>query len=299
MKILDFFFAARPMLFLPVWSIYLISYHLLSSGDSVGRSFYVILVSLTLMTAGIYFINQIFDFETDLKNGKLGFLQKGLIRRSEMMAAYLSATVLSWILIFLQSFIPTAIIIGSTFLGLIYSVPPVKLKDRPLGGLLANGLGYGVLVPLLVICQFEIKSYYQLLLIAYFFCAISAGFLLTIIPDRYGDQMAVKKTLAVRYPDRLLILQGVLLLIMSAAFAAMMKNSYLLGISVIATTLYLMALIVPKKEIILFACKFPIFLLTLLAAFYYPIYLILVVALLILTRVYYHMRFGITYPRLG
>ncbi|SYZ73797.1 putative UbiA prenyltransferase [Candidatus Zixiibacteriota bacterium] len=299
MKILDFLFAARPMLLLPVWSIYLVSFNSLSGGLNLKRSSLIVLASLTLMTAGVYFINQIFDYESDLKNGKLGFLQKGLIRRSQMMAAYLSVTALAWVLIFMQSFFSSAIIILATILGLAYSVPPIKLKDRPISGLLANSLGYGVLVPLLVMDQFADRTNLMLYLPAYFFSAIAAGYMLTIIPDRPGDLLAEKKTLAIHFPNRILIVEGIVFLTLSALFALMLKNGFLLGISIIAVTLYIMALIAPKKEIILFACKFPIFLLTLLAGYYFPVYLVFIIALLILTRIYYHKRFKMTYPRLN
>ena len=47
------------------------------------------------------------------------------------------------------------------------------------------------------------------------------------------------------------------------------------------------------------AAKMPLLALTLLAGYYYPVYLGFVVALLVGTRTYYHRRFGVIYPELA
>jgi 4-hydroxybenzoate polyprenyltransferase len=298
-KVLDIIFAARPMLLLPAWSIYLISYHVIFNEYYFSTRAMMVLASLTLMTAGFYYINQIFDYKTDMINQKVGFLQRGLIHQREMLAAYLSVTLLSWVLIATQSFALTVIILTSSLLGFFYSVPPIKLKDRPLGGLLANGLGFGLLIPLLVIFQMQSLSWPRLFLALYFFFAVSAGYLLTIIPDREGDAAAGKNTLGANYSNRALILQGLIFLLMSLVNSIILKNNYLIAISSISLLIFAVALAVPGNKVILFACKFPILLMAFLAGYYYPVYFVFVVAIIILTRLYYHWRFGIIYPRLA
>ncbi len=298
-KILDIIFAARPMLLLPAWSIYLISYRVIFNEYYFSIRAMMVLASLTLMTAGFYYINQIFDYNTDMINQKVGFLQRGLIHQREMLAAYLSVTLLSWVLIATQSFALTVIILASSLLGFFYSVPPIKLKDRPLGGLLANGLGFGLLIPLVVIFQMPSLSWPRLFLALYFFFAVSAGYLLTIIPDREGDAAAGKNTLGANYSNRALILQGLIFVLMSLVNSIILKNNYLIAISSMSILIFGTAIILPRQRVILFACKFPILLMTLLAGYYYPVYLVFVVAIIILTRLYYHWRFGIIYPRLA
>jgi len=54
-----------------------------------------------------------------------------------------------------------------------------------------------------------------------------------------------------------------------------------------------------RFNLLMFACKFPILLLTLLAGIHFPFYLFLLLLTIILTRVYYKKRFGIVYPKLG
>jgi len=89
-KLLDLFFAARPMLHLPVWSIYLValSYHHNLSGGSFELSDMAVLFGLSLLSAGSFYINQIFDYESDLINNKVSFLQKGMLSEKFLVVAY-------------------------------------------------------------------------------------------------------------------------------------------------------------------------------------------------------------------
>jgi hypothetical protein len=59
LKIIDFFFAARPICLLPVWSVFLIVQKYVDGGKSSGLDAFLILAGLSLITAGAYFINQI------------------------------------------------------------------------------------------------------------------------------------------------------------------------------------------------------------------------------------------------
>jgi len=103
MKLLDLFFAARPMLHLPIWSIYLVSlfYHHQLSHEHFGWANVGLFIGLSLLASGAYFLNQIYDYDSDRINRKLGFLHLGFLTKIEMMVIYLmvSLVAIGWALL--------------------------------------------------------------------------------------------------------------------------------------------------------------------------------------------------------
>ena len=79
MRLADFIFAARPMLLLPVWSIYLIASKFSYQHAPFDWKASLSIIAVSLAAVGAYFVNQIYDYHTDLINKKLGFLQRGLL----------------------------------------------------------------------------------------------------------------------------------------------------------------------------------------------------------------------------
>lgn len=297
MKIIDFIFAARPMLLLPVWSVYLISFKM--TGNAFARESFMSLIGLTLIFAGAYYINQIFDYESDLINNKLGFLQKKMISQTEMTAAYIVVTLLGLTACFYASLYVG--IIGAIIfvIGLLYSVPPFRLKDRSVLGLFSNSIAYGMLVPLAALGSFDLIADANLAIVRYMYLMITAGYLLTIIPDKDGDEKTGKKTLAVSIGKRPIIALCFLLIAATYYSVYILSDIYLLAISSISLMLSIIALIKPSPPIILISCKIPILLFSLLAGYFFPAYLFFLIVLIVLTRLYYKKRFGIVYPQIG
>ncbi len=298
-KILDFFFAARPMLHLPIWSVYLVSFHEAFPETAVAGQPLLILAALSLAGAGSYYLNQIFDYRSDFINQKLGFLQRGYIRRLDMIIAYLLSTSTALAIGYFSGDMAARVIILLCLLGFSYSAPPLRLKDRPVGGLLANAIGFGLLIPMVVPLELPEFTWERMLVPGYFFLTVAAVYLLTVIPDREGDILDGKNTLAAIFGDRVLIGIALLLLVLSSIDAYLLDHIMLMGISFASIVLFLIAFVINREPLILLACKLPIFLLSLLAGYYYPAYLGFIIVLLIVTRLYYRRRFGIIYPRLN
>ncbi len=302
MKFLDYIFAARPMLLLPVWSIFLVAlhyHHELAKGIFSWLDL-LILSSLTILTAAAYYINQVFDIESDKINKKLGFIQKQLVSAGILMAMYIIFSVLA---LSVAVFISTALFIiflQLFLLSFIYSAPPLRLKDRPISGLFANAYSFGFLIPISVMPH--INQHNAGLLgwdiPLYFFLSVLGVHILTTIPDIKGDKAAAKKTIGVVLPVRVALFAA-LASFAGAALVAKYSNFLpLLIIAVFSASLALTALVTANTHIILAAAKIPILLLTLLAGYFYPIYFLFVVALLFLTRAYYKKRFNVVYPGL-
>ncbi len=287
---------------LPVWSIYLVSRYLESDAifPSFGWSEFIIIVTLTLVAAGSYYLNQITDFDTDTYNRKLGFLQRGLVSEKGLTAAFLALSTLSLILAAVVSLVTLFLVAQLFLLGYCYSAKPLRLKDRAIGGIFANAYGFGLLIPLAAMPHLAVESFHRIdwTIPLYFLYTVGAIYLFTTLADREGDRMTNKKTLAVIMPRRLLIVVALLFLLRSAMIAHHAHFDWLAVISSVSSVPVLIALFVRKDSLDLLATKLPILLLTVMAGLLYPGYLVFIVAVVILTRLYYKHRFGITYPRL-
>lgn len=303
MKILDYIFAARPILLLPVWSIYLVAlhYHHQMAGKSFSISDAGILASLTLLSAAAYYINQIYDRESDHLNNKIGFIQNGILKEKELSRIYISTAVVGLLFLPLYPGFMILLLVQVFLLGFFYSAPPLRLKDRSLGALFVNAYGIGFIVPFLVMP--EISQHNAGLLgwdnPFYFMYVVAGSYILTTIPDIEGDRKTGKKTLGVILPYRINIMLALLFFgaaVYTAFYSRHMALFYLASISFVLTfTLVFLKI----KKYLLFVIKLPILLLTLYAGYCYPIYFIFVVALLVATRIYYKKRFNLNYPSLS
>ncbi len=302
MKALDLIFAARPMLHLPLWSIYLVSlhYHYALSGEKFGWSNIIMLACLSLVASGAYYINQIYDRESDRINDKVGFLKKGFLTERNVMAAHLLTSVAAIAISFYYKPVTVFIVLQMYFFGFLYSVPPFRLKDRPIYGLLVNMWGIGFLTAFLVMPEigFHNAGYLGWDNPFYFAFAVGSSYILTTIPDRQGDGNSGKRTLAV-WIGRSGAIVCALILSLASVWAAYKSDfPWLIAVAVIACVLTIASLVTRLDRLLFGAIKLPILLLSLLAGYFYPGFLLFMIAMIVGTRLYYRKRFGVTYPRL-
>ncbi|HUV31587.1 MAG TPA: UbiA family prenyltransferase [Acidobacteriota bacterium] len=303
MKILDWFFAARPLLHVPVWSVFLVGlhYHHQLSGGTFQPVDLLLMVSLSLLFAAAFYVNQVFDRESDRINRKGGFLESGLISERAMMASYPLLSILALASTLLLSAVTLVIFLQIVVLALIYSAPPVRLKDRPAGGLFANAYAHGFLVSLAVMPEMTMHNAGLLGWDNpfYFALAVGAVYILTTIPDEKGDRLTGKRTLAVIF-GRTGSLVASLVLMLASAYVARESGFFLLfSLSAFAAVTIVAALVWRTLAAVRLAAKLPLLLLTALAGFWYPGYFVFIVALLVGTRIYYKKRFGVVYPKVA
>ncbi len=302
MKALDYFFAARPLLQLPIWTVYLIAlhYHHELSGESFGATDLLLMFGINLLFTGAAYLNQVYDFESDRINRKVGFLQRGFLTRSNLRAGFVIVSIIPMAYAPFISPITMFVFAQFLFLAYTYSAPPLRFKDRPIGGLLANGWGHGFLVAVAIMPDINIHNAGLLGWDNpfYFFLTVGAIYTLTTLPDRVGDAATGKKTPAVALGQTGALLLAILLLALSAPVAYRSGFELLGGLSLLAVLLALGALFLRSEAALQLAIKMPLLLLTLLAGYFYWGYLLFVVALLLGTRAYYRRRFGIVYPEL-
>lgn len=303
MKFIDYIFAARPMLHIPIWSVYLVAlqYHHQLSGGSFGLGNLAAMTGLSLLAAGAYYINQIFDIDTDSANQKLGFIQNGLVSIKTLMSSFIILSIIPVAISVFYSKVLFFIFIQLFGLSVLYSAPPFKLKDRAVSGLLANAYCFGFLISISIMPN--ITQHNAGLLgwdnPFYFFLAVMGVHILTTMADTDGDSAAGKKTIAVILPRQLSTILSILAFVGAALVAFKSNHELLIIVATAAALITLILLFTSNKKYVLFAAKLPILLLTLLAGFFYPLYLLFIVAMTLGTRAYYKRRFNFTYPKLA
>jgi 4-hydroxybenzoate polyprenyltransferase len=303
MKALDFIFAARPLLLVPIWSIYLVSLHFHHelSGESLGLPNMLSLVCLTLLGAGACYINQVYDADSDRINNKGHFVQRGILSEQALMAGFIILSVVALAVSINISTLFFFICVQLLALSYFYSAPPLRLKDRPVAGLVSNAYAIGFLGSIAVFPDMNVANAGSLGWDNPFYFAMAVGgvYLLTTIPDREGDAAVGKQTIAVLVGRRMTIALSACWLFVAAVAAWQSSFWPLVWIAVVSVAAVVIAWVTSSNRVVLFAAKFPILLLTLLAGWYYPIYLIFVVVLVIATRIYYARRLRIKYPSLA
>ena len=291
------------MLQIPVWTVYLVSlhYHHELSGAVFSLTDMLILFGLTLLASGAFYVNQVYDYESDLMNKKVMFLQENLLTKSALLWIYGLTAALAIAIGLFVSILTAGIFISLLALAQLYSAPPARLKDRPIAALFANSVGHGFLMAVAVMPGMTVHNTGLLGWDnpLYFALTVGSVYLVTTIPDIHGDRFMGKRTMAVWIGrGGTLVLAAVFQV--AAAMVAYSWGFLLLAIlAVMAALLCIAALIVSGERVILLTAKLPLLLLTLLACWFYHGYLIFLVVLVVSTRAYYRQRFGLTYPRLA
>ncbi len=303
MRILDFFFASRPLLHLPIWSVYLVALHFHDelSGEGFGWTDLVVMAGISLLFSGAAYLNQVFDFESDRINNKLGFLQQGFISQPQMLAAFVVVSLPPMAVAPLFSMATLFIFAQFLLLAYLYSAPPFRLKDRPILGLFANSWAHGFLVAMAVMPDISIHNAGLLGWDSplYFFLTVAAVHTLTTIPDREGDRATGKTTIGVVLGRGWSLAVALVFVGLSVWVAWYSGFAPLVYLSLASMFPILAAMIIRIDSTVLFAAKAPILALTFMAGYFFPLYFVFVVALLFGCRIYYLKRFNMIYPKLA
>lgn len=217
------------------WPLFAVIYLAAFSLTKLPYSPIVIIQAITLTFPIQIFLNgfnDIYDFETDSKNARKKFWFMGgvLEKKDQKLARY--ASIFSGLVIIIVSFFTYNffnifyISIGLLF-GYIYSVPPLRLKERPIlsmlpypiGLLSMIGSGYSFLAP--------IPPNFALLT-----CLCSIGFAsFAFVIDHESDQNSGQLTISTKHGKRPALLVSLfffLLLFISRVYESKVINYYLI-----------------------------------------------------------------------
>lgn len=299
----DYIFLLRPMILLPVWTFFLLGAHHGStvSGKTISPGHLLSgLFSFTSLLGAIYIINQIADSDTDLANKKLFLIPHSII---SLKAAWIEAVSLIAVSFLVGLFLLppgfSVILLLGLALGAAYSLEPVRLKRRPVLDVLANAAGNGILNTLAgwiavgaTVSGWRILLPYPL--------AVASVHLATTLADIEGDSRSGFKTSGVTLGPRLGIMISTFLMIAAAASATAVNNRPAFYASLLSLPVFL----IPARSIrracapssILLPAKSATLIFSVTAGFLFPLYIPFAAIVILLTRIYYGRRFGISYP---
>jgi 4-hydroxybenzoate polyprenyltransferase and related prenyltransferases len=317
-KIVDCFFLLRITLLAPVWTILLVGW---ITGNKNARPFawfscssnsgthplylWIALAGFSLIVASIYVVNQIVDIESDRINHKLFLLPHGYlsVRTAWVLAGLCMAGGMASALFFDW---PMAVLyLAGLILGIFYNLPPLKLKNRAWGGVIANILGHGVLTFIVGWYSAHFPNMHGFEIIKNgLVSSLSPGmanaavFLATTIPDATGDRMTNKKTFCVTYGEKRTALAATCFCTFSLVLSFFMAhNFWVMALpALVSVVLFIALAAATNKKAAFHAFKWPVFLLTVFVMLFIPQYGVLIVLTFFGSRLYYQWRFGIMYP---
>jgi 4-hydroxybenzoate polyprenyltransferase len=305
-KIADLFFLIRPPLLCASFTFFFAgaasAVRHAGSGGHPGLLLAETLPGLllfALIVSAAFVVNQIFDVESDRLNRKAFLLASGVVSRREALAVLigLGAAAVGLSLAF-DSGVKCLTIFGLA-LGLAYSVPPLRLKGRPVLDLVANVAGFGVIGFALGWLTYAGMTRELWLRCSPYALAMSGIFLNTCIPDEMGDRQSGDRTSCVVFGRRA-VGTMILAFMVSSAVLGVLTGEMLCTLAVFGSLPAIIAVgVEPTSSGSVVASQYAARLLLVLVCFRAPLLALLCVAAYAGSRLYYRKRFGLRYPNLS
>ncbi len=302
MRIFDWIFLTRPIVLIPAWAFLIAGYlrgtEVSGSPVELAGPFGIAFVLLTLLLAGIYIVNQIFDQETDQVNGKLFLLASGHlpVRGAWIEAALLTSAALIPAIVLHRTHLPY--LLASLVLGILYSADPIRLKGKPFFDLLANAAGYGAIAFLYgYSLTAPVGGGVWLSTIPYMLL-VAAVFLHTAVVDRPGDEKAGLTTSASILGDRGTSIAAMIALVAAFGTGLWLGEPYPPVAALGGLFFFTWGLIFPGIKGSTLSYQWASLIFILLVVIRFPLFGALLVLLVAATRIYYRLRFQMVYPKL-
>ncbi|MFH1312276.1 MAG: UbiA family prenyltransferase [Candidatus Eisenbacteria bacterium] len=304
MKLIDLFFLIRPAL-LCASCVFFFAGAVSSARSGTGPYPFGFmlrtvpnLILFVLVTSWAFVINQVTDVKSDRVNKKTYILPSGTVTIRESLVVLALIGVLAVILSLHRDAALRYLVWTGLALGLAYSVPPLRLKGRPVGDLLANVAAFGVIGFAMGWLVFSDIGVDLMLRSLPYSLAMAAIFLNTCIPDEAGDRVAGDRTSCVVF-GRVAAGRAAVVLLALSAVAAFAVGETLCGLAVLGSMAAFVAVAAePTSENSVIASQFSTRLLFVLVSVKAPLLGLLGVASYAAAKVYYAKRFGLDYPNL-
>ena len=301
---LDYFFVLRPMLFFPGWSTMMAGFFIHSKGtwlptfriNSNLSHLLLLLVGFALIMGSSFVLNQMKDIESDKKNKKLFIISNGILSKRAIWLEVVILTVISFIIAFyINPAVGIMVVLFFVITGLCYNFSPTSMKDRPWGSLIANalmgwlafGIGWSVNNSIEITLLFDSIPYLLF---------NTALYLFTILPDREGDQISGKKTLAVIFDVKRIVTAAFILYISGFLISIGISDYQALTFYILSLPFFVKALWRAKIEDTTRATKYGILFFALSICLRWPAYFVLMVMGFFVTKWYFKKRFNFDYP---
>lgn len=302
--ITDYIFLLRPIILIPVWTFFLLGACHASGGRRIlipSSTLLYGILSFTALMGAVYIINQITDRESDLANDKLFLISRSII---PVGAAWAEAAALVAVSFALGTLLPgrfLLILAVSLLLGLLYSIEPVRLKKRAALDVAANAVGSGILNTAAGWVAAGAPMDRWTLLLPYPL-AVASVHVASALADIEGDRAAGLRTSGVLLGRRKGLILSASLMTAASAAAVISGNRPALYASLLSLPAFFAAGS-PAQGLkgnggVLLPAKAATVAFSVAAAFYFPLYLPLLAVVVIMARLYYGRRFGLSYPSL-
>jgi 4-hydroxybenzoate polyprenyltransferase len=239
------------------------------------------------------------DIKSDTINKKHLLLAEGLLSVKNAYIEFIVLLVISAILIVRLSPLYIIFILLSFLFGIVYSVPPIKFKDRPILDFMINAVGYGFVnfsLGWVIQKPFSIQTVVNSL--PYVF-AVGAIFVNTTILDIEGDKQAGSRTTGIFLGQGNALRLSTILIVICVIVSILLRDWVCFIPSVIALPIFVVASLKQNINYIFLSIGIGGPLLILITGLIFPYFLILFVLVFIFLRLYYKHRFGINYPSLS
>ncbi|MBI1925441.1 UbiA family prenyltransferase [Candidatus Poribacteria bacterium] len=322
LHVLDYLMVLRPTLLFPVWTLVLLGhYHGLSQSSlraivslslpsDVFRPSIGVLLRLSpqlvgtiflysMLAGAVYIINQISDRASDEANNKLYLVAQGHVKPHllKLEAALLIVVAMGWAIAWFHDNVSYLLLIAlSVCLGMMYSVPPFRLKGKPFLDLLANAIGYGGIAFLIGWGTVAPIDFHALWRTTPYALCVGAAFVNTTLPDLKGDGAYGDRTTGVLLGVQRSCQLSLILLAGAILSAWLFKDVIALLTSLFCLPFFVYMNFRPQRTVIILATRIGIFMLSMITCIVIPYYFILFIGTLFFVRWYYAARFGIKYP---
>jgi 4-hydroxybenzoate polyprenyltransferase len=301
----DRFFLLRPLVIVPALTFFLLGYAeaLLRRREAwpghpgLGHP-WLGLVSYALVMASVYVVNQVYDAESDRANEKLFLIPRGIVSKREAWAIAAALMVLG-LAGGARCGHTTMFLFGLSFvLGMAYSVPPLALKRVFPFDLAANAIGYGMLA---FVTGWSVAASPGLKAVAMsepLALCVGAVFTLTAVQDRKGDERSGFRTTGVTLGLGRGPLLALVLMAVAIPLSFMLDNRFVLVGAAVSTPFFVYACARRDDRSVRVAYRASSAVFILMVGFAFPYFLLMVLALMGLARLYYSRRFSLGYPTL-
>ena len=291
----------RPVLLYPAWIFMLAGIwgarHASEFSPGSLSFFRQMLVwsAATAIMGAVYILNQIKDIETDRINHKMFLLAQNVVG---MRFAIIETILLSLFGIgaaFYSSLeIGTLLSILLIIAGWLYNFDPFQWKNRPVLGIVANGLG-GILLYSVGWKMAGGAGWLPMRSLIAFFatCGVTLN---TTLPDLEGDRKTGKQTFAVRYglsatAWAALVLEGITVLL-----AWFFREWLLFYPGILVLPFFIHGVIRPNVANVIRGTKISVLALAVAVCVFFPYFLLPVFLVFFGTKWYYKAKFDMNYP---
>ncbi len=303
---LDFVFLLRPAVMVPLWLFLVHGARLASRPESIWSPTLLptlrttlALVSMSAMLGGAYILNQIADIETDRLNDKLFLLPRGII---SVRAARFELAVV-WVIALLAALaLPVrfaAVLAASLLLSLTYSNRPVRAKTRAPLDLFWNAIGFGALGAAAGWTAAGATLGAHALPAVSYALAVAGITASTTIPDSEGDRATGLLTTVSKLGERATSLLALILLCVALVVGVIAREPVAALGSLLSLPALIRAHASGRRRDRTRGNQIAVAVFALLVSIWSPYLLVLLVAVVAASRLYYRTRFGISYPGPG